>query len=176
MPTVGKVLGTGKRHSFSGMWLPPPGALFLCRSVQLLSLFTNILSEADGVITTLPDSQLKEPVQRGGDLPGSQCRLVSKAFTVELRLVVLVKRNSHYSSFPRSSNPVEKQHSMASQERTILQESKSFDVFCTCLLKAGGREMGSGPPADPHPIAVVYGERQDSRQCTVPRAGSPARA
>lgn len=74
------------------------------------------------------------------------------------------------------SNPVEKQHSMASQERTILQESKSFDVFCTCLLKAGGREMGSGPPADPHPIALVYGERQDSRQCTVPRAGSPARA
>lgn len=63
---VGMAVGRMKRHSPSMMWLPSVGASFLYRSDQPLSLiFTAILSQAIGTLSTIPDSQLKELDQRG---------------------------------------------------------------------------------------------------------------
>lgn len=66
MSAVDMGIGRMKRHSFSIIWLPPLEASFPYRSIHLLNLmFTVILSKADGAISTIPDSQLKELVQRG---------------------------------------------------------------------------------------------------------------
>lgn len=57
-----------------------------------------------------------------------------------------VKGNSHCSSLPRPTSPVEKYHSVACLERMTIQEGadKDFDIVMTWLLKEGGRE-GVGP-------------------------------
>lgn len=84
--------------------------------------------------------------------------------------MVFVKRNSHYSSFLRSSSPVEKQYSVASLDSTAFQEGagRSCLMFDTCWLEEGGREMGSGPPTDPHPLPPIHGGRRGSPHCTFP--------
>lgn len=62
---VGLGVGRVKMHSPSMMWLPSVGPHFSTGVISLSLIFTAILAQAIGTLSTIPDSQLKELDQRG---------------------------------------------------------------------------------------------------------------